>query len=115
MNHHRWVDVPSEQINETIARRFITGDGVTIGRFELKRGGVVPSHSHLSEQISIVLSGALRFTIDGHETIVRAGEVLQIPGDVAHEVAVLEDTVAIDVFSPVRQDWIDKTDTYFKR
>jgi unsaturated pyranuronate lyase len=107
MSHHRWVDVPSEQINETIARRFITGDGVTIGRFELKQGGVVPSHSHLSEQISIVLSG--------RETVVKAGEVMQIPGNVAHEVEVLEDTLAIDVFSPVRQDWIDKTDTYFKR
>jgi quercetin dioxygenase-like cupin family protein len=113
--HYRWADVTSEQINETIARRFITGDGVTIGRFELKQGGVVPSHSHVSEQISIVLSGALRFTIAGHETIVRAGEVMQIPGNVAHEVAVLEDTLAIDVFSPVRQDWIDKTDTYFQR
>ena len=109
------VDVPSEQINEAIARRYITGDSVTIGRFELKRGGIVPSHSHANEQISIVLSGALLFRIAGQETIVRAGEVMQIPGNVAHEVAVLEDTLVVDVFSPVRQDWIDKTDTYFKR
>lgn len=115
MNHHRWIDVPSEQINDTIARRFISGDGVTVGRFELKQGGIVPSHSHVSEQISIVLSGALRFKIDGRETVVRAGEVMQIPSNVAHEVEVLEDTLAIDVFSPVRQDWIDKTDSYFKR
>jgi quercetin dioxygenase-like cupin family protein len=115
MNHQRWIDVPSEQINDTIARRFITGDSVTVGRFELKQGGIVPSHSHVSEQISIVLSGALRFTIDGRETVVRAGEVMQIPGNVAHEVEVLEDTLAIDVFSPIRRDWIDKTDSYFKR
>ena len=113
--HHRWADVPSEQINESIARRFITGDSVTIGRFELKQGGVVPSHSHASEQISIVVSGALLCRIAGAETIVRTGEVMQIPGNVAHEVEVLEDTLAVDVFSPVRQDWIDKTDTYFKR
>ena len=115
MNHHRWIDVPSEQINDTIARRFITGDSVTIGRFELKQGGVVPSHSHANEQISMVQSGALLFKIGGQETIVRAGEVIQIPGHVAHEVEVLEDTLAVDVFCPVRQDWIDKTDTYFKR
>ena len=115
MAHHRWVDIPSEQINESIARRFITADSVTIGRFELKQGGVVPSHSHANEQISIVLSGVLLFKIDGRETVVRAGEVMQIPGNAAHEVEVLEDTLVVDVFSPVRQDWIDKTDTYFSR
>jgi quercetin dioxygenase-like cupin family protein len=113
--HHRWVDIPSEHINDAIARRYITGDSVTIARFELKQGGVVPSHSHANEQVSIVLSGVLRFTIGGHDTIVRAGEVMQIPGRVAHEVEVLEDTLVVDVFSPIRQDWIDKTDTYFTR
>ena len=115
MTHHRWVDVPSEQINDVIARRFITGDSVTIGRFELKQGGVVPSYAHANEQVSIVLSGVLLFRIEGHETIVRAGEVMQIPANVAHEVQVLEDALVVDVFSPVRQDWIDKTDGYFKR
>jgi quercetin dioxygenase-like cupin family protein len=115
MNHYRWVDIPSEQINDTIARRFITGDSITVGRFELKQGGIVPSHSHANEQISIILSGVLLFRIDGVETVVKAGEMMQIPANVAHEVEVLEDTLAVDVFSPVRQDWIDKTDAYFKR
>ena len=115
MSHHRWVDVPSEQINESIARRYITADSVTVARFELKQGGVVPSHAHANEQISIVISGALLFRIDGRDTLVQAGEMMQIPGNVAHEVRVLEDALVVDVFSPVRQDWIDKTDTYFKR
>ena len=75
----------------------------------------MPSHAHANEQISIVLSGVLLFKIEGRETIVRAGEVMQIPANVAHEVEVLEDTLAVDVFSPIRQDWIDKTDSYFKR
>jgi len=115
MGHHLWVDIPSEQITESIARRFITGDSITVGRFELKQGGVVPPHAHANEQISIVLTGVLRFTIDGRETIVKAGEVMQIPGNAVHEVEVIEDTLVVDVFSPVRQDWIDKTDTYFKK
>ncbi|MCU1384103.1 MAG: cupin protein [Acidobacteria bacterium] len=115
MTHHRWTDVPREQITATVARRFITGDSVTIGRFELKQGGVVPSHAHLNEQISMVMSGVLLFRIDGRETIVKAGEVIQIPAGVPHAVEVIEDAVAIDVFSPVRQDWLDKTDTYFGR
>ena len=109
--HHRWDDVSSEQINKDIARRFVSGDSVTIGRFELKKGGVVPSHAHVNEQVSMVMSGALLFRIDGRETVVKAGELLQIPANVPHEVEVLEDAVAIDVFSPVRQDWIQNPES----
>jgi len=113
--HHSWSSIPAEQINASISRQFITGDRVTVARFELKRGGVVPTHAHENEQVSFVLDGALKFRIDGREIVVRGGEVLQIPGGVAHEVEVLEDTLVVDVFSPIRQDWIDKTDTYFRR
>ena len=112
---HRWSDIPSEPITGSIARQYITADRVTVARFELKRGGVVPRHSHESEQVSMVLSGALRFVIDGKDVVVRAGEVLQLPSWLEHEVHVLEDSSVIDVFSPVRQDWIDKTDDYFRR
>ena len=113
--HHRWADMPPEQINPSISRQYITADRVTVARFELKEGGVVPVHAHENEQVSFVISGALRFTIDGRDIIVRAGELLQIPSHVPHGVDVLEDTLVVDVFSPVRQDWIDKTDTYFRR
>ena len=113
--HHRWADVPAEQINPSVSRQFITADRVTVARFELKQGGVVPEHAHENEQVSFVISGALTFTIGGRDIIVRAGELLQIPSHAPHAVAVLEDTLVVDVFSPVRQDWIDKTDTYFGR
>jgi quercetin dioxygenase-like cupin family protein len=113
--HHRWSEVPAEQITPEISRRFISGDRVTVARFELKRGGVVPMHTHDNEQVTFVISGALKFAIDGREVIVKSGEVLQIPGAVPHQVEVVEDTLVVDVFSPVRQDWIDKTDTYFGR
>jgi quercetin dioxygenase-like cupin family protein len=112
---HRWADIASERINPDTSRQYITGQSVTVARFELKRGGVVPLHSHANEQVTSVMSGALKFTIEGREVVVRAGEILQISGAVPHTVEVLEDTIAIDVFSPVRQDWIDGTDTYFKR
>ena len=111
--HHRWSDVPSETITPFIARRYITGDRVTVARFELKQNGVVPRHSHEQEQISYVVNGRLKFLINGQELLVSAGEVLQIPSWVEHEVHVLEDTQVLDVFSPVRQDWLDKTDHYF--
>ena len=112
--HHRWSDIPAEQINASIARQFITGDRVTVARFELKRGGVVPRHAHENEQITYIVSGALNFTFDGREILVRGGEVLQIPPNVPHAAEAIEDTLAIDVFTPVRQDWVDRTDTYFQ-
>ena len=113
--HHRWSDIPSEQINASIVRQFITGERVTVARFELKRGGVVPRHAHENEQVSYIVSGALKFVFDDHQIVVRGGELIQIAPNVPHAAEVVEDCVAIDVFSPVRQDWIDKTDTYFRR
>ena len=116
--HYRWDDMPEEQITPSIGRRFISADRVTIARFRLTRGGVVPAHKHENEQITTVWSGALKFVFPsggGQETIVRAGEVIQLPSNVEHEVHVLEDAIVMDVFCPVRQDWIDKTDDYFKR
>jgi quercetin dioxygenase-like cupin family protein len=108
--HHRWTDLSSQALTESIQRRYFTADRVTVARFELKKGGVVPRHTHENEQVSCVLTGALRFQFDEREIM-----VMQIPGGIAHAVTVLEDTVVIDVFSPVRQDWIDGTDTYFTR
>jgi quercetin dioxygenase-like cupin family protein len=113
--HHRWSDIPTEPINASIGRQFITGERVTVGRFEMKAGAVVPRHAHENEQVSCVLSGALRFHFDDRDVLVRSGEVMQIPPNVAHAVDVVEDCVVVDVFCPVRQDWLDKTDSYFRR
>jgi quercetin dioxygenase-like cupin family protein len=112
--HSRWSDIPSEQLNAATARRYLTGDRMTVARFELKRGGVVARHAHENEQVSCVLSGTLKFTVNGQEFLVGEGEVLRIPGGLEHEVEVVEDTIVIDVFSPVRQDWIEKRDDYFR-
>src|SRR5437762_3314729 len=94
-----WDEVPGESITPSIARRYITGERVTIARFELKAGGVVPRHAHANEQVSCVLSGTLRFVFDTGEVIARAGDVVRIAGDTPHEVAVVEDTIVVDVFS----------------
>jgi quercetin dioxygenase-like cupin family protein len=112
-HHHRWAELPEEAITPSIARRFITGERVTVAQFRLTRGGVVPRHAHDNEQISLVLSGRLRFDIDGATVDVGPGEALQIPGGMPHGVTVLEDASVVDVFSPIRQDWIDRTDSYF--
>jgi quercetin dioxygenase-like cupin family protein len=60
-----------------------------------------------------VFQGALKFLIHGEYITVREGEVLHIPSWVPHQAEALEDTFEMDVFSPIRHDWLDGTDTYF--
>jgi quercetin dioxygenase-like cupin family protein len=115
MLRHRWSDIAVESITPAIDRKFITTERVTLANFQLKAGGVVPRHAHEQEQLSYVVSGALKFVMEGQTVVASAGDVVQIPSGLAHEVEVLEDSSVIDVFAPVRQDWIDKTDTYFRR
>jgi quercetin dioxygenase-like cupin family protein len=119
VTHHRWDDMPRARVTDAIDRRVITGDRMMLAHVYLKKGSIVPRHSHHNEQLTYILEGALRFTIgaDGSEEIitVRAGEVLVIPGNVLHQAEALEDTLDVDVFSPPRQDWLDGTDDYFHR
>jgi len=112
---HRWDEIANEDVTAGVNRRYFTASRVTMARFAMTRGAVVPVHAHEQEQVSYVVTGALQFVVGGQEIVVRAGSVLQIPSRVEHGVTVLEDSEVIDVFSPVRQDWIDGTDTYFSR
>lgn len=113
----RWDDLPLEQVSRQISRRLITGDRMMLAHVYLEKGCVVPTHSHENEQLSYILEGALKFWVgaDGaQEIVVRAGEVLVIPSHVPHKAQALEDTLDVDVFSPPRQDWLDKTDAYLR-
>jgi quercetin dioxygenase-like cupin family protein len=86
-----------------------------LAQIYLKKGAIVPLHEHESEQLTYVLQGAMRFMVGGEELTVRGGEVLAIPSNVPHQAEALEDTFELDLFSPVRQDWLDRTDDYFTR
>jgi quercetin dioxygenase-like cupin family protein len=112
--HARWDDIELEQLNPQIARHFVVGEQVMLARILLKKGAVVPRHSHVNEQITWVQAGALQFELDGRTVVVRAGEVLCIPPNLPHEALALEDTVDIDVFTPPRADWINKSDAYLR-
>jgi quercetin dioxygenase-like cupin family protein len=88
-----------------------------IAHIYLKKGGIVPLHSHHNEQITYVLEGALKFLLGEDqdvEVIVRSGEVLTIPPHLPHSAEALEDTLDVDVFNPPRQDWLDGTDAYLR-
>ncbi|HEV2389286.1 MAG TPA: cupin domain-containing protein [Nitrososphaerales archaeon] len=109
-----WDDVKEEKLNEKITRKLAVGQNEMIGRLRLAKGAVVPPHKHLSEQITLVMSGVLRFTIGGKDLVVRAGEVLVIPPNVVHSAVALEDTDDFDSFSPLRIDWLTGDDAYLK-
>ena len=114
---YRWDEMPKEELTDTFARRLITGDRVMLAHVYIKKGSIVPRHSHENEQITYILEGGLRFWIGEDESQVidvMAGEVLHIPSLVQHKAEALEDTLDVDIFSPPRQDWLDKTDNYLR-
>ena len=115
MEYFTWESVPLEVLSDVISRKVISGDKAMVAQVFLKKGAVVPEHHHESEQITYILDGALKFELEGREVTVRKGEVLRIPSHVPHRAVALEDTLDVDVFSPPRQDWIDKTDDYLRR
>ena len=110
-----WNQVEKEQINPTLVRQMIHGETMTVARLQLSKGCSVPEHSHANEQISMIEKGALRFVLAGREQIVRAGEVLHIPAHVPHSAEAIEDSLAVDLFSPPREDWIRGDDAYLRK
>jgi quercetin dioxygenase-like cupin family protein len=111
---HVWQKVEHEQLNPLIGRRMLSGSQSTIARVALKKGAIVPRHSHVNEQITFILNGALKLIFDDGEVVLRGGELLIIPPHVPHAAEAMEDTDDLDVFIPRREDWINKTDSYLR-
>lgn len=115
MELYQWDKVTKEELNPTFARQMINGETLTVARVFLKKGCLVPEHSHHNEQISIIEQGALHFVVDGQPQVVKAGEVLRIPPNVPHSARADEDCVGIDIFCPVREDWVRGDDAYLRK
>jgi quercetin dioxygenase-like cupin family protein len=109
-----WHTIPLEELNPLLQRQFVVGQEIMLARVLLKKGCIVPEHSHHNEQLTYILDGTLKFWIDGTEIVVHAGEVLCIPANMPHKAEALEDTVDLDVFTPPRADWINKSDQYLR-
>jgi quercetin dioxygenase-like cupin family protein len=112
--HIPWDSIELEDLNPLLQRHFVVGQNIMLARVLLKKGCIVPEHSHHNEQITYVLEGALKFWIDGKEIVVNTGEVLTIPQHMPHKAEALVDTLDLDIFNPPRADWIDKTDNYLR-
>jgi quercetin dioxygenase-like cupin family protein len=103
---HRWDEIALDKVTEMVSQKIVAGDREMVAQIYLKRGALIPMHTHDSEQMTYILQGALRFLVEGEEIIVREGEVLHIPSRIPHQAEALDDTFELDVFSPIRQDWL---------
>ena len=102
-----WRDVPSQRINEGVDRQMVVGERLMMCRLTLQPHVDTPVHSHPHEQMTIVERGRVHFTIDGRSRVVGAGDVLHFPPNVAHGATMLdEEVVLIDIFTPIREDFL---------
>lgn len=113
-----WEDMPKEFVNDMLDRRLITGERVMLAHVYLKKKCIVPLHKHENEQLTYILSGELLFWVGTEDSIpitLKAGDVLVIPSNVPHKAEALEDTLDMDIFSPPREDWLNRTDDYLRK
>ncbi len=109
-----WRSVELEDLNPLLQRQMVVGQEIMLARVLMKKGCIIPLHSHYNEQVTYILEGALKFWVDGKEIVVNAGEVLTIPPHMPHKAEAMTDTVDLDVFNPPRADWLNKTDQYLR-
>jgi quercetin dioxygenase-like cupin family protein len=114
MKLYSWEEIEKEQLNPLFLRQVIHGQKMTVARIQLSRGAVVPEHRHMNEQITLLERGRLRFRIEGREVVLEAGQMLALEPDVPHGVEALEDSAALDLFSPPREDWQRGDDAYLR-
>ena len=113
----RWDDMTREKMIAGVERRFLYGEKAMIAQIWIKKGTVVPRHTHVAEQLSYIVEGVLRLRLGedlGEIHELHAGEVLVIPSNVPHDAVALEDVYDLDVFSPPREDWIKGEDAYLR-
>lgn len=117
MEKKSWDSISSERLNENVTRKMFWGENIMVTRVELVPGSSVPVHDHVAEQVTMVERGSLVLTFpDGADVELRAGEILVIPSSVPHGVQVgPEATIAVDLFSPIRKDFIEGSTSYYSQ
>lgn len=105
-SYYKWTALPETAMGPQIERRLVSGEKVMLVKVTLAKGAAIAEHNHPHEQMTQILSGKLEFEVEGDKRIVGEGEIVHLPSNVPHAVVALEDTVAIDVFSPPREDFL---------
>jgi quercetin dioxygenase-like cupin family protein len=111
VSYRDWTAVPVERIAPGIDRQMVWGERLMVCRLRFAPGVVTEVHSHPHEQVTIVERGRVVFTIEGGQRMAVAGDVLHFPPNIRHGATMLEEEVVlIDIFSPVREDFLEKGD-----
>jgi quercetin dioxygenase-like cupin family protein len=112
-----WTDIPEERINENTTRKMFWGENIMVTRWELKPNAALPVHDHVSEQVTMVHEGSVTLVFPGEEKVtLRSGDMLVIPPSKPHGVEVgPQGCTVMDLFSPLRQDFIDGSAAYLSR
>ena len=106
--HLSWSTIPVEHPAPGIERQMVVGEQMMICRFRFAPLLVTPEHTHPHEQMSIVVSGRVRFFVEGVERIASPGDVLHFPPNCLHGATMMdEEVVLIDIFSPIREDFLE--------
>jgi len=111
--HTDWSSVPLEQLEEGIERQMIVGENVMICRLRFKPHVITPAHDHPHEQITLVERGRVLFTIGEDQCLAQAGDVLHFPSGTWHGATMLdEEVILLDIFSPIREDFLTSSNSY---
>ena len=106
-----WVphdEVPAEKMPTWDKRRVMAhGKEMMLVENEFKTGETAPEHSHPHAQITYIISGAMEFTIDGETRVLRKGDTAYMAPDAVHSAIAAEDSLIIDMFAPMREDFLD--------
>ena len=97
--------IPSKDMIPGFQAKMIHTEAMTISYWEVKKGSVLPEHHHQHEQVSQVMEGEFKFTINGKTHVARPGIVAIIPSHAIHSGIALTDCKIMDIFSPVREDY----------
>ena len=106
MFRKKGTGTPRELLKGIELTTLVHGEKTLMGKFTLAKGTAIPAHSHPHEQTGFMVSGKLRFVVDGETMDVEAGDSWCLPGGAEHSAEALEDSVVIEVFSPVREDYL---------
>lgn len=96
----------NELLDGVRLKSMIHGETTHLTEVRFVKGAIVPEHKHIHEQTGYLVSGSLRFFGDGEDTVVTTGDCWNFPPNVPHGAEALEDSVAIEVFSPIREDYL---------
>ncbi len=94
-----------EAVPGVVRKTMAVGERVLMVQFSIRAGSVVPLHSHPHEQVGCVISGSQRLTVGDETHLIEAGDSYYIPPGVLHGSEAITDSVAVDVFSPPRDDY----------